>query len=590
MAFRQLARTHLLLLVARAPLYATRTPLVRPTTVSLTLGLARASPLQTPSKPFSTSFRRSIEPPVLPKSHVAEHAAHGEERVMVPKPYVLTRFRRWRQTFGRFTLFVILTATGAFLYVTQAASHPPDQLEADSTKPTLVVLGSGWGATSFLKNLDTEEYNVVVVSPRNYFLFTPLLPSVTVGTLEPRSIIQPTRFISRHKKRKVAVYEAEAQDVDPVKKTVTFQDLSDIQGEAGSVTIPYDYLVYAVGCENQTFGIKGVPEYACFLKELSDADKIRTKLLDCIETASFKDQPESEIDRLMHMVVVGGGPTGVEYAGELHDFLIDDLKKWYPEIADRLKITLIEALPNVLPAFSKQLIQYTESTFKENKIDVLTRTMVKDVKEKSVVVQDANKEIKEIPYGLLVWATGNTSRTITRNLMAKLPQAQTQRRGLLVDDYMSMLGADGVYALGDCTATQYAPTAQAASQQGIYLAQTFNKLGNKAKLEKELAQLRASPDAPTKAEQIEATLKKLNRVSKLSPFHYSHQGSLAYIGSEKAIADLPIFSGNLASGGGAAYLFWRSAYLSNLYSVRNRTLVAFDWIKVKIFGRDVSRE
>lgn len=267
----------------------------------------------------------------------------------------------------------------------------------------------------------------------------------------------------------------------------------------------------------------------------------------------------------------------------------DDLKKWYPEIADRLKITLIEALPNVLPAFSKQLIQYTESTFKENKIDVLTRTMVKDVKEKSVVVQDANKEIKEIPYGLLVWATGNTSRTITRNLMAKLPQAQTQRRGLLVDDYMSMLGADGVYALGDCTATQYAPTAQAASQQGIYLAQTFNKLGNKAKLEKELAQLRASPDAPTKAEQIDATLKKLNRVSKLSPFHYSHQvrpssrctakcrigsphpvdqlctdaaqGSLAYIGSEKAIADLPIFSGNLASGGGAAYLFWRSAYL-----------------------------
>lgn len=87
----------------------------------------------------------------------------------------------------------------------------------------MVVLGSGWGATSFLKNLDTEEYNVVVISPRNYFLFSPLLPSVTVGTLEPRSIIQPTRYITRHKKRRVAVYEAEAQDVDPVKKTVTFQ-------------------------------------------------------------------------------------------------------------------------------------------------------------------------------------------------------------------------------------------------------------------------------------------------------------------------------------------------------------------------------
>jgi hypothetical protein len=107
--------------------------------------------------------------------------------------------------------------------VTQKDVHPGDQLDNDPSKPTLVVLGSGWGATSFLKNLDTEEFNVVVVSPRNYFLFTPLLPSVTVGTLEARSIIQPTRYIARHKKRKVAVYEAEAQEVDPIKKTVSFQ-------------------------------------------------------------------------------------------------------------------------------------------------------------------------------------------------------------------------------------------------------------------------------------------------------------------------------------------------------------------------------
>jgi NADH:ubiquinone reductase (non-electrogenic) len=111
----------------------------------------------------------------------------------------------------------------AQITVTQKDVHPGEQLDSDPSKPTLVVLGSGWGATSFLKNLDTEEFNVVVVSPRNYFLFSPLLPSVTVGTLEPRSIIQPTRYITRHKKRKVEVYEAEAQEVDPIKKTVTFQ-------------------------------------------------------------------------------------------------------------------------------------------------------------------------------------------------------------------------------------------------------------------------------------------------------------------------------------------------------------------------------
>lgn len=468
-----------------------------------------------------------------------------------------------------------------------ADNHPGDQKPQDPTKPTLVILGSGWGATSFLKQLDTDEFNVVVISPRNYFLFTPLLPSVTVGTLEPRSIIQPTRFITRHKKRAVQVYEANAEDVDPFNKTVTFQDLTGVNGPTEKVTINYDYLVYAVGCENQTFGMKGVTDYACFLKELPDAEKIREKLMECIETAHFPGQPESEVDRLMHMIVVGGGPTGVEYAGELHDFLIEDLKKWYPEVADKLRITLIEALPNVLPAFSKQLIQYTESTFKENKIDVLTRTMVKDVKEDSVIVQDANKETREIPYGLLVWATGNTSRPITRNLMAKLPAVQTQRRGIVVDDYLEMLGAPGVYAIGDCTATSYAPTAQVASQEGKYLATTFGKIGQKSKYERQLKKLRESGTAS--AEEIENVVKKLNRVSKITPFHYSHQGSLAYIGSEKAIADLPLFNGNLASGGGAAMLFWRSAYISTLYSLRNRSLVMADWLKVKLFGRDVSR-
>ncbi|CAK9786607.1 FAD/NAD(P)-binding domain-containing protein [Cutaneotrichosporon oleaginosum] len=558
MAFRQLARTQLI---------------TRPTIAPRALALAARPPVQFVAR---RAYVASVQPPPPGQPEAG------------PQYKKKSGFRRAFTFLTRATVIIAVGGVGAFLYVTQTETHPGEQLPQDPTKKTLVVLGSGWGATSFLKNLDTEEFNVIVISPRNYFLFTPLLPSVTVGTLEARSLIQPTRFITRHKKRSVLVYEAQAQDVDPINKTVTFTDSSEVQGESSTVTINYDYLVYAVGCENQTFGIKGVTDHACFLKELSDADKIRQRLMDCIETAAFPGQTEEEIDRLMHMVVVGGGPTGVEYAGELHDFLIDDLRKWYPEIADKLRITLIEALPNVLPAFSKELIRYTESTFKENKIEVLTRTMVKDVGQKSVLVQDANKEEREIPYGLLVWATGNTSRPITRNLLAKLPNIQTQRRGIVVDDYLSMLGADGVFAIGDCTATQYAPTAQVASQQGQYLAQVFGRIGLKAKYERRLAKLRASGEATP--DKIENVVKKLNRVSKITPFHYSHQGSLAYIGSEKAIADLPLFNGNVASGGGAAMLFWRSAYVSTLYSVRNRTLVMADWLKVKLFGRDVSRE
>lgn len=104
------------------------------------------------------------------------------------------------------------------------------------------------------------------------------------------------------------------------------------------------------------------------------------------------------------MIVVGGGPTGVELSGELHDFLEDDLKSWYPELASKIRISLVEALPSVLPMFSKQLIDYTESTFKESKIDILTKTMVKEVKERSVVLQMPDKSIREVPCGIVVWA------------------------------------------------------------------------------------------------------------------------------------------------------------------------------------------
>lgn len=102
-----------------------------------------------------------------------------------------------------------------------------------------------------------------------------------------------------------------------------------------------------------------------------------------------------------------------------------------------MRITLVEALPSVLPMFSKQLIDYTESTFKEAKIDILTKTMVKEVKEKSVVLQMPDKTIAEVPCGLVVWAAGNTLRKVTRDLMAKFPQEQTNRRGITVDGQCS---------------------------------------------------------------------------------------------------------------------------------------------------------
>ncbi|KAH8552924.1 pyridine nucleotide-disulfide oxidoreductase-domain-containing protein [Umbelopsis sp. PMI_123] len=489
---------------------------------------------------------------------------------------------KW-QTFKSVVKYGSVGAVGFGLYSMYHHRFPGEQLPFDPSKRTIVVLGSGWASTSFLKSIDTEQYNVVVVSPRNYFLFTPLLPSCTVGTIDVRSIVEPTRFITRHKSREVKVFEAECTDIDPIKKTVTIADNSEIKGASAQATLEYDYLVIGTGATNQTFGIKGVEEHACFLKEVWDAQKIRTKVMDCIETAAFPGQAEEEIERLLHMVVVGGGPTGIEYAAELHDFLKDDLASWYPELAEKIKITLVEALPNVLPAFSKQLIDYTESTFKEQNITIHTKTMVKEVMDKEIIVQQPDGTKATIPYGLLVWATGNTVRPVIRNLMAKLPETQTIRRGLAVDDWLQLNGAEGIYALGDASATKYAPTAQVASQQGKYLARLFGQLAVCDHLQQELKTMEEGEEKEKKA-------RKLQKAKAIKPFEYSHQGSLAYIGSDRAIADLPFGGGNVASGGVATFLFWRSAYLSNLFSGRNRSLVVTDWIKKNILGRDISRE
>ncbi|KAI8300677.1 External alternative NADH-ubiquinone oxidoreductase [Colletotrichum sp. SAR11_59] len=507
-----------------------------------------------------------------------------------------------RKTFRWVWRLTYLSTLGLFAYVGYEVyedRHFEDQVEFDHTKKTLVILGTGWGSVSMLKKLDTENYNVVVISPRNYFLFTPLLPSCTTGTIEHRSIMEPIRTILRHKKAAVKFYEAEATSIDPVKKVVKVVDNSEIKGSMSETQVSYDMLVVGVGAENATFGIPGVRENSCFLKEIGDAQAIRKKIMDCVETAAFKDQSAEDISRLMHMVVVGGGPTGVEFAGELQDFFEEDIKRLVPEIADRFKVTLIEALPNVLPSFSKQLIEYTEKTFEEEKIDILTKTMVKKVTNETVEAvatgPDGKQQTLTIPYGLLVWATGNAVRPIVRDLISKIPAQKDSRRGLAVNEYLVVQGARDIWAIGDCAVAGYAPTAQVAAQEGNFLAKLFNNMARTESLEARVQELSANlnvkpGNAAEVAKEIEAHERQLRRIKDIKPFHYSHQGSLAYIGSEKAVADVSWWNGNIASGGSMTYLFWRSAYLSMCFSTRNRLLVINDWLKSKVFGRDISRE
>ncbi|KAK3953348.1 hypothetical protein QBC32DRAFT_210356 [Pseudoneurospora amorphoporcata] len=525
--------------------------------------------------------------------------AHTETTPALPEPpKERRRFRKLRWLW-RAPLVASLAGIAYIGWGVYEERNPGPQVEPDPSKKTLVVLGTGWGSVSLLKKLDAEHYNVIVISPRNYFLFTPLLPSCTTGLIEHRSIMEPIRTILRHKKASVKFYEAEASSVDPERKVVRVLDTSEIRGDVIETEIPYDMLVVGVGAENATFGIPGVREHTCFLKEIGDAQRIRKKIMDCVETAAFKGQSQEEIDRLLHMVVVGGGPTGVEFAGELQDFFEEDIKKLIPDIADRFRVTLIEALPNVLPSFSKQLIEYTESTFKEEKIDIMTKTMVKKVTDKTVEAEiskpDGTREKITLPYGLLVWATGNAVRPVVKDLMERIPAQKGSRRGLAVNEYLVVQGTRDIWAVGDCAVAGYAPTAQVASQEGNFLAGLFNNMARTEVLEQRVRELSGSlnlqpGNAAEISKEIEEHERQLRRIKDIKPFHYSHQGSLAYIGSEKAVADVSWFNGNLASGGSLTFLFWRSAYLSMCFSTRNRLLVINDWVKSKLFGRDVSRE
>ncbi|KAK4123534.1 FAD/NAD(P)-binding domain-containing protein [Parathielavia appendiculata] len=531
--------------------------------------------------PVSRQFRRGISDDAAPAP--------------LPKK---RRFRVLRWTW-RLTYLSAIAGIAYIGYGVYQDRHPEPQVEPDPSKKTLVILGTGWGSVSLLKRLDTENYNVIVISPRNYFLFTPLLPSCTNGTIEHRSIMEPIRTILRQKKARVKFYEAEASSIDPERKVVRLIDTSEIRGDITETEVPYDMLVVGVGAENATFGIPGVREHSCFLKEIGDAQKIRKRIMDCVETAAFKDQSPQEIDRLLHMVVVGGGPTGVEFAGELQDFFEEDIKKLVPDISDRFKVTLIEALPSVLPMFSKQLIEYTESTFKEEKINIHTKTTVKKVTDKTVEAEvtrpDGTKETVVFPYGLLVWATGNAVRPVVKDLMSRIPAQANSRRGLAVNEYLVVQGTRDIWAVGDCAVAGYAPTAQVASQEGTFLARLFNNMAKTEAIETKIRELSSSlnlqpGNSAAVSREIEQYERQLRRMKDVKPFKYSHQGSLAYIGSEKAVADVTWFNGNVAAAGSLTFLFWRSAYLSMCFSTRNRLLVINDWLKAKVFGRDLSRE
>ena len=538
-----------------------------------------------------------------------------------------------------------------------------DESKRQKHKPKLVVLGTGWGNIALLKKLIPGEYHVTIISPSNYFLFTPMLPSGTVGTLELRSLVEPVRRIVARVRGHFL--KGTAVDVDFGARLVEVTAQAST-GEQHSFYIPYDKLVLGVGAVSNPHGVKGL-EHCHFLKDIDDARRIRNRIVANLERACLPTTIDDERKRLLSFVVSGGGPTGVEFAAELFDMLNEDLSRYYPKLLrNEISVHVIQSRSHILNTYDEALSKYAEERFAHDQVDVQTDARVKEVTEDRIIFSQRNRETgevvtKELPMGFCLWSTGVSQNPLASKISERLGNDQRNRHALETDSHLRVFGTPlgDVYAIGDTSTvrnnsadniisflrnlawekgkdpkdvkltfkdwrnvaqdikkrfpqaagqlkrvdklfaqydkdqsgtldfaelhellkqidskmTSLPATAQRAHQQGQYLAHKFNKLAQSHDA------LRANGiiDAPG-----ESTANLDEMVYKA--FEYRHMGSLAYIGNS-AVFD---FGDGLGfSGGLLAVYLWRSVYFAQSVSFRTRVLLAMDWGKRAMFGRDL---
>ncbi|GMP74806.1 hypothetical protein CsSME_00032113 [Camellia sinensis var. sinensis] len=448
--------------------------------------------------------------------------------------------------------------------------YPSLEATKPGEKPRVVVLGTGWAACRFLKGLDTKIYDVVCISPRNHMVFTPLLASTCVGTLEFRSVAEPVGQIqpALAKDPNSYFYLASCIGVDTDNHEVYCETVGNVglPYEPYRFKVAYDKLVIAAGAEPLTFGIKGVKEHAFFLREVNHAQEIRKKLLLNLMLSENPGITEEEKERLLHCVVIGGGPTGVEFSGELSDFIMRDVSDQYAHVKNYIRVTLIEA-NEILSSFDVGLRQYATKHLTKCGVR-LVRGVVKEVHPKKIVLSDGS----DVPYGLLVWSTGVGSSQFVKSL--NLPKSPGGRIG--IDEWLRVPSVEDVFAVGDCagfleqTGRQVLPAlAQVAEREGKYLVELFDKVGKQNG-----GKALCSKDIPLG-----------------EPFIYKHLGSMASVGRYKALVDLRQSKDakGVSLAGFISWLIWRSAYLTRVVSWRNRFYVAVNWATTLVFGRDNSR-
>jgi NADH dehydrogenase len=401
-----------------------------------------------------------------------------------------------------------------------------------SKRPRVVIVGAGFAGLYAAKALRRDPVEVLVIDQNNYHTFQPLIYQVATAGLEPGDVAHNVRAIF-HRQKNFAFRQATVTGVDWEAKMLEL---------AGGARERFDYLILAAGAVYNDFGIPGVKEHAFFLKSLTEAVNIRSHILRQLERASAN--PDLVDQGALNIVIVGGGPTGVEMAGALTELFDRVLPQDYPELdLAKAKIILIEAMAFLLPPYSEASRTYAETVLRERGVVLRLGSTLTAVHPHGVELQSG----EVIPTQTLIWAAGVRGHPLVDALGLELERGHR----IKVNPDLSLPGRPFAFAAGDLAGSKDASgklhpqVAPVAIQHGKHIAKTIRR------------QLR---EEPTRA------------------FAYFDKGSMAIIGRNAGVAELSPTLLGLRFRGLLGWLAWLFIHLIYLPGYQNRFSALFNWV------------
>jgi len=400
---------------------------------------------------------------------------------------------------------------------------------ADKARPRVLVLGGGFGGIGAAQKLKKSDVDVVLVDKNDYHTFQPLLYQVATGLLEQPAVGHPIRDLV-HGQDNARMHQDRVTAVDLDAREVQFDELKPLS---------YEYLVFGLGAEVNFFGVEGAADHAFPLYTLSDAVRLKNHVLRQWEAAD-KDQALIE-DGALNIVVVGGGPTGVETAGALAELYTGVFRKDYPDVPeDAARITLVEAGPEIFSMFKPDIRNYAVEALTKRGVEVTTGEVVDSVTPLRVKLKSG----KELKAHTLVWGAGLQGNALVQSLGLELERGNR----IAVDGELRMPSHPEVFAVGDVAAITDTKTQQVLPQLGSVALQSGEHAGE--------------------------TIARLVEGKEPEPFKYHDKGTMATIGRGSAVVQM---MGGRTMKGKSAQLAWGTVHLALLPTNEDRAKAVVDW-------------